>query len=407
MAMPSKPSLRGYTVTRNQGAERMLRKSSALLLAISMIATPPVYGQASRKHDRVAPSSDAQVQSKRRALSSEDVDAFLWVEQQLFEKFAKQGSDMLVAKARTEIATARAFQIEPSNWAKRDMGIFLETNEQWEAERSDVEKRLAAASRRRSEEEDNVRTRLGSKADPLKTASLYWFKTARDFQPDDIYYPLAVARDAERKIEREREALYKKYHKETPEERLGGAIAILLVMGMLTRAGGSVGRGAGARAALGHLGRARAALAVTETQAASTAIMNARSILIASKDSAAALASVERARIALNAGKFDGAAAAVADARAALSTQPHVNPAVALALAGADKSIATLAATEAEDAEIGVKERSKIERFEHAASHDQEVRRLLAADLKLAFEYVGRYRAMVAKRTHVPRATAH
>jgi hypothetical protein len=379
----------------------MLRKSTALLLAISMIATPPLYGQADRKHDRVAAPSDDQVQSKRRALSSEDVEAFLWVEEQLFEKFAKHGADMLVAKARTEIATARAFQIEPSNWAKRDMGIFLETNEKWEAERSDVEKRLAAASRRRSEEEDNVRTRLGSKADPLKTASLYWFKTARDFQPDDPYYPLAVARDAERKIQREREALYKKYHKETPEERLGGAIAILLAMGMLARAGGSVGRGAAARAALGNLGRARAALAVTETQAASKAIMNARSILIASKDSAAALASVERARIALNAGKFDGAAAAVADARAALSTQLHVNPAVALALAGADKSIATLAATEAEDAEIAVKERSKIERFEHAASHDQEVRQLLAADLKLAFEYIGHYRAMV------PRATAH
>lgn len=313
---------------------------------------------------------------------------------------------MIVARARTEIATATAFQIEPSNRAKRDMGIFLETNEKWEAERGDVEKRLEAASRRRSEEEDNVRNRLGSKADPLKTASLYWFKTAGDFRPDDPYYPLAVARDAERKIQREREALYKKYHKETPEERLGGAIAILLAMGALTRAGGSVGRGAGVRAALGNLGRARAALAVTETQAASRAIMNARSILVASKESAAALASVERARIALNAGKFNRAAAAVADAQAALSTQ-HVNPAVALALASADKSIATLAATEAEDAEIGVKERSKVERFERAASHDPEIRQLLAADLKLAFEYVGRYRAMVTKRTDVPRPTAH
>ncbi|MEK6371224.1 MAG: hypothetical protein AABO58_00875 [Acidobacteriota bacterium] len=382
----------------------MLRKSSALLLAISMIATPPVYGQAGRKHDRVAAPSDDQAQSKRRALSSEDVDAFLWVEQQLFEKFAKHGSDVLVAKARTEIATARAFQIEPSNGAKRDMGIFVETNNKWEAERSDVEKRLAAASRRRSEEENNLRTRHGNKSDPGKVANLYWFKTARDYQPDDIYYPLAVARDAERKVEREREALYKKYHKETPEERLGGAIAILLVMGMLARAGGSVGRGAAARAALGKLGRAEAALAVTETKAASTAIRSARSILIASEDSAAALASVERARIALNAGKFDRAAAAVADARAALSTQLHVNPALALALAGADKSLASLAATEAEDAAIGVKERARIERFEYAASHDEEVRRLLAADLKLALEYVGRYRAMVAKGTQPPSA---
>jgi hypothetical protein len=378
----------------------MLRKTGALLLAISMIATPSAHGQTGRKSDRVAATADNRGPSKRRAISSDDVDAFLWVQEQLFEKFANHGADMLVAKARTEIATARAFQIEPSNWAKRDMGIFLETNEKWERERSDVEKRLEVARTRRSEVEDDIRSRhSGSgKTDPLRVADIYWFKTAQDLQPDDIYYPLAVARDAERKIEREREALYKKYHKETPEERIGGAIAILLVMGMLVRARGSAGLGTAARAALGHLGRARAAIAATETRAASTAIMNARSILIASEDSAAALASVERARIALNAGKLDGAAAAVADARAALSTRPHALPAAALALAGADKSIATLAAAEAEDAEIGVKERSRIERFERAASHNHEVRQLLAADLKSAFEYVGRYRAMVAKQ---------
>lgn len=383
----------------------MLKELSPLLLAISMIATVPMYGKAGNKRDPVAVSNAAQVEYKRRVLSKEDVDTFLWVEQQMFKTFAQHGSDMFVAKARAEIATARAFQIEPSNWAKRDMGIFVETNNKWQTERSDVEKRLAAASRRRSEEENNLITRHGTKADPGKMAGLYWFHTASDYKPDDIYYPLAVARDAERKVEREREDLYKKYHKETPEEKLGGAIAILLVMGMLDSAAGDAGLGAEAEAALGELGEAEAAIAVTETEAASTAIMNARSVLIASEDSAAALASVERARSALNVGELDGAAAAVADARAELSTQLHVTPAVALALAGAGKSIARLSTTEAEDAEIGIKERSKIDRFEYAASHDGEVRRLLAADLRLALEYVGRHRAAVAKGTYAPGAT--
>jgi hypothetical protein len=379
---------------RCQGAKQKLRKLTAYLLAVSMIAAAPVYGGPSQTH------------YKKRFLSSEDADAFGWVEQQLFKTFvAKHSGDLLVAKARTEIATARAFQIEPSNWAKRDMGIFVETNHKWQVERDDVERRLAAASKRRSEEENSLYPKYGNKADPGQIAGLYWFHTARDYKPGDMYYPLAVARDAERKVEHEREELYHKYHKETPEERMGGALAILLVMVMLDSAVGDAGLGAEGEAALGELGEAEAALAVTETEAASTAIMNARSILVASEDSAAALASVERARTALAAGEFDGAAAAVADAQAALSTQLHVNPAVALALAGAEKSIAKLATTEAEDAEIGVKERSRIARFEYAAAHDDEVRRLLAADLKLALDYVGRHRAIVAQRTHTPSTT--
>jgi len=378
----------------------MHTKLSSFLLAISIVVPLPVHGDAGR----AAMATNNQTRQKRRILSHEDIDAFLWVEQQLFKRFAKGQPDLPVAKARAEIATARAFGMEPSNWAKRDMGIFVQTDKKWQAERNDVERRLEAASRRRDEEERNLISRH-KEADPGKMAGLYWFHTAADYKPDDIYYPLAVARDAERKIEHEREELYHKYHKETPEERLGGAFAILLTMVMLDSAAGDAGLSAEAEAALGELGEAEAALAVTETEAASTGIMNARSILIASEDSAAALASVERARSALNAGEIEEAAAAVTDARTELSSLPHVNPAVAIALAGTDKSIARLAATEAEDVEIGVKERSRIEVFEYAGSHDEEVRRLLAADLKLAFDYVGRYKAMAVKRTHAPSGT--
>lgn len=380
----------------------MHRKLSPFLLAISIVAPLSAYGNANGNH-RVAVATDYKTQHKRRVLSNEEVHAFLWVEQQIFKRFAKGQSDLPVAKARAEIATARAFGMEPSNWAKRDMGIFVQTNNRWQAERNDVERRLEAASRRRDAEERNLIRTYHQEADPGKIAGLYWFDSAKDYKPDSIYYPLAVARDAERKVEREREELYHKYHKETPEERLGGAFAILLTMVMLDSAE-DAGLGAEAEAALGELGEAEAALAVTETEVASTAVMNARSILIASEDSAAALASVERARSALNAGEIEGAAAAVADARTELSSLSHVNPAIALALAGADKSIARLAATEAEDAAIGVRDWSRIESFEHAASHDEEVRRLLAADLKLALDYVGRYKAMVAKRTHAPSA---
>src|SRR5262249_17451350 len=156
---------------------------------------------------------------------------------------------------------------------KRDMGIFVETDNRWQAERSDVERRLEAASKRRAAEETNLIVNH-KESDPGKIAGLYWFHAAADYKPSDIYYPLAVARDAERKIEHEREDLYHKYHKETPEERLGGAFAILLTMVMLDSAAGD-GLGAEAEAALGELGEAEAALAVTETEAASTAIMNA------------------------------------------------------------------------------------------------------------------------------------
>lgn len=122
--------------------------------------------------------------------------------------------------------------------------------------------------------------------------------------------------------------------------------------------------------------------------------MNARSILMASEDSATALSYVERASSYLNLEQFDGAAAAIADARAELFTRLNADPAVMAALAGAETSIARLATIEAEDAEIGVKERGKIELFERAVSHDDEVRHLLAADLKLSREYVAQRRGI-------------
>jgi hypothetical protein len=387
-------SLLGLVVTTScsKGVRRpqAARTSESKRGAIAIAATRPVDDKIDLNHHRVAPPCDPQIQYGSSDLSRVDVDTFLWVDQQLFRRLAKGRSDVVVARARTEIATASAFGIASSNRAKRDLGNFVQNNYEWEAERSDVEQRLKAASERRDEEERKL---IGNpKSDPGKMAGLYWFHSAHEYAPNDIYYPLAVARDAERKVEREREQIYHKYHKETPEERIGGALAILLVMGMLDSAAGDASLSAEAEAALGKLGEAEAALAVTRTEAASTAIMNARSILIASEDSAAALASVERARAALNTGEIRGAAAAVADAQAELSTQLHANPKVVLALAGADTSLREAAANEAEDGEIGIKDRSTIALFEDAACHDEGVRQLLAADLKLALDYVGQYR---------------
>jgi hypothetical protein len=309
----------------------------------------------------------------------------------------KNGLDVKLAMARTEVATARAFDLEPANWAKRDIGAFVEADRIWKAKRDEVEKRLEAAQRHSSEVESEMIRTQGNEFDPLKNASLYWFKDARSKEPNN---PYAIAIEAERKIEREREQLYHQFNKETPEERLGGRLAILFWMGML----GGGGRGAVAgetQAALTALGRAEAALAAAESEAALTSIMRARAILSAAEE-AEALAAVGRARTALVAGETDAAAVAIDEAQATLAANLQVNPAAALALAAINKAEAKLDAAERADTNLGVKEKAKIDLFDYASAYQDDVMEFLAADLRGAIRHADRYRESVAKGEIIP-----
>ena len=340
---------------------------------------------------------DSAKRLRRRCMSKNDIDTFLWVERHLFEEMIKKGSDVTLAKARTEVATARAFDFEPANWAKRDIGAFLETDRIWKEKRDEVENRLEAAQRHSSEVESEMIRTQGNEFDPLKNASIYWFKNARSREPNN---PYAIAIEAERKIEREREQLYHRFKKETPEERLGGGLAILFWMGI----SGGAGRGALAgetEAALTSLGRAEAALTAAESDAALTSIMRARAILSAAEE-AEALAAVGRARTALVAGETDAAAVAVDEAQAALAAKLQANPAAALALAAINKAEAKLDAAERADTDLGVNEKVKIDLFDYASAHQDDVMEFLAADLGGAIRYAARYRESVANGEIIP-----
>lgn len=340
---------------------------------------------------------DSAKRLRRHCMSKNDIDRFLWVEQHLFEEIVKKGSDVKLAMARTEVATARAFDLEPANWAKRDIGAFVETERIWKEKRDEVEKRLEAAQRHSSEVETEMIRSQGKEFNPLKNASLYWFKDARSKEPNN---PYAIAIEAERKIEREREQLYHQFNKETPEERLGGGLAILFWTGML----GGAGRGAvagEAQAALRALGRAEAALAAAESEAALTSIMRARAILSAAQE-AEALAAVGRARTALVAGEADAAALAVNEAQAALAAKLQVNPAAALALAAINKAEAKLDAAEKADTDLGIREKVKIDLFDHASAYQDDVIEFLTADLSGAIRHAARYRESVARGEIVP-----
>jgi hypothetical protein len=327
----------------------------------------------------------------RFSLPKADVDAFGWVEKHLFASLVNAHVDLSVAKARAEIATAKTFGIEPSNWAKRDIGKLVEATRSFEKKKADVERRLAAAHEHFRDTE-NALLRDHPEADPGKIAGMFWFGRASELKPGDIYYPYVKAREAERKLESEREEVYHEFHKETPEERAGGALAMLLVMVMLDSAFGEAALGAEGEAALAELGGAEAALAVSESEAAATSLLNARSILIASEESGAALAAVDGARTALAAGQIERAAGLVADAQTALSATPGLSPGAALALTSASHSIEHLSVSEAADAEVGRTEKSRIALFEYAAAHDGPVSQFLAADRKLARDYRERYR---------------
>lgn len=78
-------------------------------------------------------------------MSKNEMDAFLWVKKSLFKRLIEKGEGDTPARARTEIATAKAFGLEPLNWAKRDIVVFVENERIWEKKRDEVEQRLKAA----------------------------------------------------------------------------------------------------------------------------------------------------------------------------------------------------------------------------------------------------------------------
>jgi hypothetical protein len=152
---------------------------------------------------------------------------------------------------------------------------------------------------------------------------------------------------------------------------------------------------------LTSLGRAETALAAAESDAALTSIMRARAILSAAKE-AEALAAVGRARTALVAGETDAAAVAVDEAQAALAANLQSNPAAALALAAINEAEAKLEAPERADTELGIKEKAKIDLFDHASAYQDDLMEFLAADLRGAIHYAAQYRESVANGEIIP-----
>jgi len=105
--------------------------------------------------------------------------------------------------------------MEPANWAKIDMVDYVEKEMKFQIEVDEVDRRLKEAKRKSSDAEI---ARYDDKDwNPLKSASLYWSQKNRDKEPN---HPLSIAYENEHKIAYEREQLYHKYGKETPEEKL-------------------------------------------------------------------------------------------------------------------------------------------------------------------------------------------
>lgn len=381
----------------------MIRNILCTLLVLSLITLIPLSGQQQKSNYTHigGKENDAKI-LRKYSMMENDVDAFLWVEQSMFKWLIKNSVDITLAKARAEIATAKAFNIEPSNWAKRDIGVYVETQRTWEKKRDDVERRLKAAQEYSRKVESDMIKNGGNNIDPMKMGSLYWFNNPSDREPNNPYAPLAIAYMKEHKIEHEREQLYHQFNKETPEEKAGGAIAILLSMVMLDAAFGETGLTAGAKATLRTLGKTRVALAMNESKMAMKSIMDARSILIGTKESKAALIAVEEARTALIAGEIEMVSTAVKSAQSILSTQLKVNPTVLLALATTNEAIAKLDSVEKADTEIGINEKDKIDLFNYCTKHQSDVKQFLDTDLKVAIDFKSQYKTLVAKGKIMP-----
>ncbi len=339
---------------------------------------------------REAKATEAAARSLRRhCMSQGDAVAYKWVAQHLLAQIIETGVDVVLAKARTEIATARAFDLEPDNWAKRDVGALVERYQTFEKQRHDVEARLRTAVDLANEiSRQSVNDRDW---DPHRNARIYWFQSARDQDPKN---PYAIAINAQRKLEHEREELYHQLGMETPEEKAGGALAMLFAM--VAMGGGGAGRAvlsAEARAAMTSVGAAEAALAAGRSQVALASIARARSVL-ATAGETKALAAVGRARTAVVVGELETASSALAEARAAL-TKLQAYPASGLAFAAIGQSETDRDAAERADHELGAKERATIDLFETASAGQEDVVQFLGADLRAALEVVTRYKAAV------------
>jgi len=349
---------------------------------------------------------DNAQKGKRRSMSRNEIDAYVWVEEHLFKWMIRNGVDTTLAKARTEVATARIFHLEPANWAKRDIGGFVENAGVFERKRSEIERRLDAARARTHQLEHEIMN-TGKLMNPAEMPGAYLFNGKCINEPN---IPYCIAIKQEREIEHEREQIYHQFNKETPEERVGGGLAILLV-GWMLGGGGGAGLTGEAEAALGSLGEAEASLALTDSDVAMTSIMKARAILIPA-DEESALAAVEEARTALSAGNVESAAAAVEEAQSALQARLQGDPTAAVALAAINNVQANLeAARDAEsqldaaekaDADLGVREKTKIDLYYYSSTHQADVIQFLSGDLNAAVSYASQYKAAVAKGEIVP-----
>jgi hypothetical protein len=160
---------------------------------------------------------------RRHCMSGDEIDAFLWVRVSLFKRLIQEGEAVKFARARAEIASSKAFGLEPLNWAKRDIVEFVENEKLWKKQRDDVEQRLKAA-KDYSEQVLEQQGREARSTDPqwfpgknaLKDADLYWSESARKANPTN---PYSIAIENERAIEHEREQLYHRFNKDTVEER--------------------------------------------------------------------------------------------------------------------------------------------------------------------------------------------
>lgn len=342
---------------------------------------------------REAKIRDDSLKSVRRhCMSLNEIEAFLWVKMGLFARATKGGETPGAARARAEIAAARVFGLEPANWAKRDFVLALKLDRQFRKERDDVEQRWKAAMEHSRDVESDLINKTSNKDfNPLKNAVLYWSQDARRKDPNN---PLSIAFEEEKRIEYEREQVYHKYGKETPEERAGGAIAILLTMGMIGAEG--AGLSGEAEAAMTSLGDAEAALTLGESRAALASVLEARAILTAAEEAqTAALTAVREARTALVAGEVETAAVAVRDAQAALSEILRTNPAAALAVAALDEAEAKLDAADKADIDLGQAEKETIDLFNDFETNQDDARSLLAEDLAVANNFAAEYNSRV------------
>jgi len=254
-----------------------------------------------------------------------DTVAYEWVRAATFNKLKGSINDEETLTARVEIATCRAFNITPSRWAKEQLITAVEKDinklaedvragrTSLEMELHKVENKLHAVNARIRIIEDSIRNT--DEWNPLMNAVLFWDSAQRKAtSANSAYKPLAVSLDEMWKITNERERIYHKYGKETPEEKLAGGIVILATM--VLSEGSS--RSLKVDSALSSLSKAESALIAGRTEAALTAVTKARSTLGTTTGFNTAKNAVGEANTALNKGQYGKATEAINTAQSIL-----------------------------------------------------------------------------------------